>query len=80
MDKTVRILIFNNEVEARLLSELLTERKIPHMLRSYHDSAYDGLWQTPSCWGQLDAMEEDREEIMKIFNEMHQQELQNDSL
>jgi len=80
MDKTVRILIFNNEVEARLLSELLTERKIPHMLRSYHDSAYDGLWQTSSCWGQLDAMEEDREEIMKIFNEMHQQELQNDSL
>ena len=75
MDKTVRILIFNNEVEARLLSELLTERKIPHMLRSYHDSAYDGLWQTPSCWGQLDAMEEDREEIMKIFNEMHQQEI-----
>ena len=80
MDKSVRILILNNEVEARLLSELLTERKIPHMLRSYHDSAYDGLWQTPSCWGQLDAMEEDRAEIMKIYNEMQQQDLQNDNL
>jgi len=72
MIETVRILVLNNEIEAKLLSEILTEKNIPHMLRSYRDSAYDGLWQTPSCWGQLDALEKDRDEILKIYQEMLQ--------
>ncbi len=70
MSATVKILSFNDEMEARLLSEILTQKEIPHMIRTYHDSAYDGLWQTDSCWGQLDAPEEFRDEILKIFNEM----------
>jgi len=70
MEKPVKILVINNAIEASLLDEILTEKGIPHMIRSYHDSAYDGLWQTPSCWGQLDAMEKDREEILKIYREM----------
>jgi len=76
MGKAVKILVLNNELEAKLLSEILTEREIPHILKSYHDSAYDGLWQTPSCWGQLEAMEKDREEILKIYREMLRQEIQ----
>ena len=70
MDKTVKILVFNNEVEARLLDSLLSERDIPHMIRSYHDSALDGLWQLRAGWGDLLAPEEFREEILRIYNEM----------
>jgi len=70
MQKTIKILSFNNEIEATLLSEILTQRGIPHLVRSYHDSVYDGLWQTPTCWGHLDAPEDFREEILKIFNEI----------
>lgn len=70
MPETIRILSFNNEMEAQLLSEILAQRKIPHMVRSYRDSAYDGLWQTQTCWGHLEAPEEFREEILRIFNEM----------
>ncbi|MCX6302563.1 MAG: hypothetical protein NTW82_10295 [Bacteroidia bacterium] len=70
MKTTVRILVFNSEIEARLLSGLLEQRGIPHMLRSYHDSAYNGMWQTQTCWGFLEADEENREEILKIFGEM----------
>ena len=80
MEKTIKILVLYNEIEARLLSEILAERKIPHMLKSYHDSAYDGLWQTQSCWGQLDAMEKDKEEILKIYDELLQQKIQTDDL
>jgi hypothetical protein len=72
--RTVKILEFKSEVEARLLSGLLEQRGIPHMLRSYHDSAYNGMWQTQTCWGFLDADEENREEIIKIFNEMSKPE------
>jgi hypothetical protein len=74
MKRTVKILELRSEVEARLLSGLLEQKGIPHMLRSYHDSAYDGMWQTQTCWGSLDADEENREEILKIYNEMSKPE------
>jgi len=70
MDKTVRILTLNNAIEADLLDGLLKEREIPHIIRSYHDSAYDGLFQVQTGWGQLDAPEEFKDEILKIYNEM----------
>ena len=70
MTKTVKILVLKNPVEANLLDEILTEKDIPHMIRSYHDLAYDGLWQTPTAWGQLDAPEKYKEMIMKIYEEM----------
>ncbi|MCX6254428.1 MAG: hypothetical protein NTV31_08130 [Bacteroidia bacterium] len=68
----VKILIFKNEIEAMLLDEILTEKKIPHIIRSYHDSAYDGLWQTQSAWGHIEAPEEHRKEIVQVYNEMSQ--------
>lgn len=70
MDKTIKILVLNNEIEANLIDGLLTERNIPHLIRSYHDSAYDGLWQFNDGWGRLDAPEEFKDEILKIYNEM----------
>jgi hypothetical protein len=70
MKTTVRILVLKSEMEALLLSGLLEQRGIPHMLRSFHDSAYNGMWQTQTCWGFLDADEENREEILKIYGEM----------
>jgi len=70
MTDTVRILILKNQVEASLLDEILKERDIPHIIKSYHDLAYDGLWQTPTAWGQLDATEQYKEEILKLYEEM----------
>jgi hypothetical protein len=70
MADTVRILIIKNQVEASLLDEILKERDIPHIIKSYHDLAYDGLWQTPTAWGQLDAPVEFKEEILKLYEEM----------
>jgi hypothetical protein len=72
MSNPVKILMFQNEIEAMLLDEILTDKKIPHLIRSYHDSAYDGLWQSQSGWGHLEAPEEFREEILNIYNEMSQ--------
>jgi hypothetical protein len=74
MSTTVRILTLRNEIEASLLDEILNERGIPHILRSLHDSAYDGMWQSESCWGFLDADEGNKEEILKIYDEMSRPE------
>lgn len=70
MSKPVKILTFTSEIEALLLGEILTEKEIPHIIRTYHDSAYDGLWQTQSAWGHIEAPPEYSEEILQIYNEM----------
>lgn len=72
MDETVKILSLQNEIEARLLSGLLDEAGIPHILRSYHDLAMDGLWQSHTFWGHVEASEQYKSEILKIYNEMSQ--------
>jgi len=70
MSAPVKILVFKNEIEAMLLDEILTEKQIPHLIRSYHDSAYDGLWQTQSAWGHIEAPEDYRKEILETYNKM----------
>ena len=74
----VKILVFNNEFEAKLLDEILTEKEIPHLIRSYHDSAYDGLWQMQSSWGHLEAPEEYSAEILRTYEQMSPESLQNE--
>ena len=66
-DRYVRILILNNEIEAQLLDAALKERDIPHVLRSYHHLIYDGIFQTHKGWGQVDAPEEFKEDIVQIY-------------
>lgn len=73
MSKQVKILLFQNEIEAMLLHEILTDKQIPHLIRSYHDSAYDGLWQSQSGWGHVEAPEEFREEIVTTYNTMSEE-------
>lgn len=70
MKMTVKILTLRTEAEALLLSGLLDQANIPHMLKSFHDSAYDGVWQTQTSWGTLWADQENKDAIMKIYNEM----------
>jgi hypothetical protein len=66
----VKILVFNNEFEAKLLDEILNAKEIPHLIRSYHDSAYDGLWQMQSSWGHIEAPAIYREEILELYSKM----------
>jgi hypothetical protein len=73
MSNPVKIVALDNEFQAMLLDDILKERGIPHIMKSYHDSAYDGLWQTQSSWGHVDAPEEYRDEILEIFNNMSQE-------
>jgi hypothetical protein len=70
MTKTVKILVIKNPVEASLLDEILKEKDIPHIIKSYHDLAYDGLWQTPTAWGQIDAPDEFRDQILEIYQQI----------
>ena len=76
----IKILALNNEFEAKLLDEILTDKNIPHIIRSYHDSAYDGLWQMQSSWGHVEGPEEYREEILETFSQMSSESAENQNL
>lgn len=72
----IKILVLNNEFEAKLLDEILNDKSIPHIIRSYHDTAYDGLWQMQSSWGHIEAPEEYSEEILLTYSQMSAEPLE----
>jgi hypothetical protein len=73
MDKVEKIAVLDNEVQAELLDNVLTERGIPHLLRSYHDTAFDGIFENPRGWGHVEAPEEFRDEIRAIVEDIKRQ-------
>ena len=65
-----KIIVLENEIEAQLMDSILKERQIPHRIRSYHDSAYDGIYQVQKGWGIVEAPESYKDEIMAIQKEL----------
>ena len=70
MEDYIKVATLDNEIEARLLESILNERAIPHRLRSYHDTAYDGLFQTQKGWGTVNAPESYEDEISEILSDV----------
>ena len=68
MSQIEKIVVLENLVEAQLLSGELSEREIPHYLRSYNDSAYDGLFQLSRGWGHIEAESIYKAEILEILD------------
>jgi hypothetical protein len=65
-----KIVVLENEIEARLMDSILTEQGIPHRMKSYHDTAYDGIFQVQKGWGHVEAPESYRDEIMAIQEDL----------
>ncbi len=55
MDDFVKAAEIGNELEAGLLESLLVEENIPHIMRSYYDAVYDGVFQVQKGWGCVQA-------------------------
>ena len=67
MDEYIKITVLENTIEAQLIESILDEKKIPHRIRSFHDTAYDGLFQFQKGWGELYAPVEFEGEIREII-------------
>lgn len=67
---TKRIITLDNEFEAQRLREILDKEGIPHIIKSYHGSAFDGLYQETQGWGALIADEEYEEKILELYKEL----------
>jgi hypothetical protein len=58
-----KILSLSSEFEAIRIKEILDIHEIPHMIRTFHDSVYDGIFQNQYGWGALEADETDEARI-----------------
>jgi hypothetical protein len=63
----VRIAVLESTFEAQVLDSMLTEDEIPHRIRSYYDTAYDGLFQMQKGWGEIRAPADHRDRILEIL-------------
>ena len=65
-----KITIIENEDEARLLDSILSERVIPHEIKTYYDTAFDGLYQSQKGWGHVSAPLPYHEEVKEIIADL----------
>lgn len=70
MSNYEKIAVLDNQFEAELLTSLLTERNIPHLVKSYYDAAYDGLFQAQKGWGSVYAEPQYRAEIIEALADL----------
>jgi hypothetical protein len=70
METFVKIAILDNPIEAQALEVELKSRGIPHVMKSYHDTAYDGIFQMTRGWGHVEAPLSRTDEIIKILNDL----------
>ncbi|MCL5772941.1 MAG: hypothetical protein M1536_00980 [Firmicutes bacterium] len=71
----IKIATLENEIEAQLMDSILTEQNIPHLVRSYQDSAYPGVYQSgiyqlENAWGCVYASLEHGDEIKEILADL----------
>jgi len=72
-ERVETIAVLENEAQAGLLDTILEERQIPHIMQTYHDSAYDGLFQFQKGWGAILALPQYRDEIMAALEDIKRQ-------
>ena len=70
MDDYVTLDIIEDEIEASLIESILEERDIPHKIISFHDTAFNGLFQAQKGWGKITAPSSYHHEIREILSDM----------
>ncbi len=64
----IKVSTLENRFEAELIRDALEKEQIPTMIRSFHDTAYNGIYILQKGWGNVLVPEEFREKAEKIIN------------
>jgi len=76
MNELKKIAVLETMVEAQMLESMLKEHGIPHVIKTYHDSAYDGLFQGPKGWGHVEAPTKYEPEILALLENLREKKEQ----
>ncbi|MDY6822351.1 MAG: DUF2007 domain-containing protein [Thermodesulfobacteriota bacterium] len=58
-----------NQAEASVIKSVLEENGIQAEIQSFHDTAYDGLFQSQYGWGVIRVADEDYADAKRIIEE-----------
>lgn len=72
MENYKKAATLDNHFEAQLLESVLREREIPHLMRTYYDTAFDGLFQTQKGWGYVSVPPKYLDEVREILFDLRQ--------
>jgi hypothetical protein len=67
-----KIAVAENQFEADLITQTLADEGIPCLIRSYHDTAYDGLFITQKGWAAVMVPEDSAHKADAIITELRQ--------
>ena len=70
MDQWVKAGTVENRFEGDRISQALHEAGIPFLIKSFLDTAYDGLYIPQKGWGVVMVSEKNREEAEKLISEV----------
>lgn len=69
-----KVLVFNNEIEAEWMAEILIEEGIPYHIQSYHQAGLNGIFQLEYGWGHLEVDPDHKEWVLKAYKELNEGE------
>jgi len=70
VDQWVKAGTIENRFEGDRISQALQEAGIPFLIKSFLDTAYDGLYIPQKGWGTVRVPEENKEEAEKLISEV----------
>jgi hypothetical protein len=69
-DQWVKVGTVENRFEGDRISQALQEAGIPFLIKSFLDTAYDGLYIPQKGWGVVMVPEKNREEAKRLISEV----------
>ena len=79
-ERYVRIVVLDSAIESQLVMSVLDEQQIPYRMRSFHDTAYDGIFQVQKGWGEISAPESRKAQILEIVADLRAKDMDTDDL
>jgi hypothetical protein len=70
MDQWVKVGTVENRFEGDRISQALHEAGIPFFVKSFLDTAYDGLYIPQKGWGIVMVSKKDKEEAERLISEV----------
>ena len=70
----MKIAVLESTIEAQLVESILDTLNMPHRIQSFHDTAYDGLFQFQKGWGAVWAPLRHQKEILELLENLRSKE------
>jgi hypothetical protein len=72
------VIPIDSELDAKFLEEVLDDQGIPHVFISYHDTAFNGIYQMQHGWGHVEVPMDRVDEAKRLYEELKRSRPENE--